>query len=87
MRTAALPNFRKLYGKIHDDLNEGDIIAVNLMNNYNTYLFGGKKKLVLTTENWLGGANVFLGVAYIFVGAFYLVASLIITLLQMKNPR
>ncbi|KAJ8442616.1 hypothetical protein Cgig2_008392 [Carnegiea gigantea] len=87
MRIAALPNFRKLYGKIHDDLNEGDVIVVNLMNNYNTYLFGGKKKLVLTTENWLGGANDFLGVAYIFMGAFCLVVSLIITLLQMKNPR
>ena len=49
MRTAALPTFRKLYGKIEMDLKANDTIIVNLQNNYNTYSFGGKKKLVLST--------------------------------------
>ncbi|CAI8587353.1 unnamed protein product [Vicia faba] len=53
MRTAALPTFRKLYGKIEEDLEEDDVITVNLKNNYNTYSFGGKKKLVLSTSSWL----------------------------------
>ncbi|KAH9609933.1 hypothetical protein KSS87_018194 [Heliosperma pusillum] len=32
MRTAALPTFRKLYGRIEQDLNANDEIIVNLMN-------------------------------------------------------
>lgn len=87
MRTAALPSFRKLYGRIEEDLDAGDVIVVHLMNNYNTYSFGGKKKLVISTSTWLGGKNDFLGVAYIFVGSSAIVLSLVFLLLHMKNPR
>lgn len=87
MRTAALPRFRKLYGKIEEDLDEDDVVVVHLMNNYNTYSFGGKKKLVLSTSNWLGGKNDFLGMAYIFVGSSCIFLSFVFLLLHVKNPR
>ncbi|GMH01469.1 hypothetical protein Nepgr_003308 [Nepenthes gracilis] len=87
MRTAALPSFRKLYGKIEDDLDEGEVVAVNVMNNYNTYSFGGKKKLVLTTMTWVGGKNDFLGLAYIFVGSCCILISVIFIFLHVRNPR
>ncbi|PPD90593.1 hypothetical protein GOBAR_DD12478 [Gossypium barbadense] len=45
MRTAALPTFRKLYGKIEQDLQANEKIQVVIQNNYNTYSFSGKKKL------------------------------------------
>ena len=87
MRTAALPSFRKLYGRIEEDLDADDVVVVKLMNNYNTYSFGGKKKLVLSTSSWLGGKNDFLGVAYVFVGSSCIFISLVFLLLHLKNPR
>ncbi|KAJ9135825.1 hypothetical protein P3X46_032960 [Hevea brasiliensis] len=87
MRTSALPSFRKIYGRIEEDLEADDVIVVHLMNNYNTYSFGGKKKLVISTSSWLGGRNDFLGVAYIFVGSSAIILSLVFLLLHVKNPR
>ncbi|KAK4748898.1 hypothetical protein SAY87_015484 [Trapa incisa] len=85
MRTAALPSFRKLYGRIEEDLHPNDLIRVNLTNNYNTYSFGGTKKLVLSTSSWLGGKNDFLGLAYIFVGSSSIFISLVFLLFHLKE--
>ncbi|CAH9141866.1 unnamed protein product [Cuscuta epithymum] len=87
MRTAALPSFRKLYGRVEEDLHAGDVIVVKLLNNYNTYSFGGRKKLVLSTSNWLGGHNNFLGVAYIYVGSTFIFIAFVFILLHMRTPR
>ncbi|KAK7827700.1 putative ala-interacting subunit 2 [Quercus suber] len=87
MRTAALPSFRKLYGRIEENLHADDVIVVNLMNNYNTYSFGGKKKLVLSTSSWLGGKNDFPGFAYIFVGSYCIVIAIVFMLLHVKKSR
>ncbi|GJR28006.1 ALA-interacting subunit 3-like protein [Tanacetum coccineum] len=87
MRTAALPNFRKLYGKINTDLEAHETIKVEVENNYNTYKFGGKKKLVLSTTTWIGGKNDFLGVAYITVGGICLFMAINFILLYVFRPR
>jgi hypothetical protein len=87
MRTAALPTFRKLYGRIYVDLKKNDTITVKLSNNYNTYNFGGKKKLVLSTATWLGGKNDFLGFAYVIVGGVCFFLAFAFTLLYLIKPR
>ena len=87
MRTAALPTFRKLYGKIEVDLNEGDTISVILKNNYNTYSFSGKEKLVLSTTGWLGGKNDFLGIAYLTVGGLCFFLAMAFTIIYFVKPR
>jgi len=86
MRTAALPAFRKLYGRIEVDLYAGDQIAVLVQNNYNTYSFGGKKALVLSTAGVLGGKNGFLGHGYVIVGLACLLLALLLTMLCLVFP-
>lgn len=87
MRTAALPNFRKLYGRIESDIKANEWVTVVIENNYNTYSFGGKKKLVLSTTNWMGGKNEFLGMAYIVVGGLCLFLAIIFILVYVVMPR
>ena len=87
MRTAALPTFRKLYGRIEEDLQANDVITVTLQNNYNTYSFNGKKMLVLSTTSWIGGKNDFLGIAYLTVGGFCFFLAVLFTLIYLVKPR
>ncbi|KAI9081436.1 hypothetical protein K1719_036582 [Acacia pycnantha] len=87
MRTAALPTFRKLYGRIEVDLNAGDQIHVTLKNYYNTYSFNGKKMLVLSTTTWLDGKNNFLGIAYLSVGGLCFFLAMAFTIIYFIKPR
>ncbi|KAK9806926.1 hypothetical protein WJX72_007738 [[Myrmecia] bisecta] len=87
MRTAALPNFRKLWGRITQTIPAGSTITVTVNNRYNTYRFDGKKKIVLSTTSWLGGKNTFLGIAYLTVGSVSLAFSVLFFVLQWRHPR
>ncbi|XP_020275054.1 ALA-interacting subunit 1-like isoform X1 [Asparagus officinalis] len=87
MRSAVLPTFRKLYGKIEVDLQRNDKITVEIENNYNTYSFGGKKILVLSTASWLGGKNNFMGITYLTFGFLSLLFAGGFIFLYMRKPR
>lgn len=87
MRTAALPNFRKLYGRIETDLEPNQMIKVVIQNNYNTYTFNGKKKLVISTTAWIGGKNDFLGKVYITVGGICLLIAIAFIIVYLIRPR
>ncbi|KAH7847007.1 hypothetical protein Vadar_020689 [Vaccinium darrowii] len=87
MRTAALPRFRKLYGKIEEDLDANQKITVVIQNNYNTYSFDGDKKLVLSTASWIGGKNDFLGIAYLTVGGLCIALAISFIILYIVRPR
>ncbi|KAF0905792.1 hypothetical protein E2562_008844 [Oryza meyeriana var. granulata] len=86
MRIAALPTFRKLYGKIDMDLQAGDLVQVTMQNNYNSYSFDGKKSLVLSTAGWLGGKSAFLGRAYVVVGLACFLLAMLLTLICVAFP-
>uniref|UniRef100_A0A7N0UWG0 ALA-interacting subunit n=1 Tax=Kalanchoe fedtschenkoi TaxID=63787 RepID=A0A7N0UWG0_KALFE len=87
MRTAAFPTFRKLYGRIEVDLEANQTVRVHIENNYNTYSFGGKKKLVLSTTSWIGGKNNFLGVAYLTIGGLCMFMAVSFILMYLIKPR
>ena len=77
MRPSGLPNPRKLWGKIDEDLNEGDNIDITINNNYNVSAYEGKKKIVLSNATAFGGKNKFLGISYIVVGILSLICAII----------
>jgi LEM3 (ligand-effect modulator 3) family / CDC50 family len=88
MRPAALPKFRKLYGVIEVDLDANNVVSIHIANNYNTYSFGGAKKVIMTTSKWLGaGRNSFLGFAYLVTGTLSLLLSILFALIHVRNPR
>ena len=52
MRTPALSDFRKLWGIIDVPIEAGETIRVDVLNQWNSYTFGGKKRIVLSTSTW-----------------------------------
>lgn len=55
--------------------------------NIDYYVPYSDKALILTTTNWLGGRNQFLGIAYIVVGIICLIFALIFVIKQLTCPR
>jgi len=86
MRTAGLPNFKKLYRIIDQDLAPGTY-EVQIQNNYPVSSFGGRKFVVLSTTSWIGGKNPFLGWAYIVVGIFCFLQGVAFAIKHKISPR
>ena len=57
MRTAALPTFRKLYGKIDKDLDSGSTVTFEVDASFSVTEFEGKKSLVLSVTDALAGSG------------------------------
>ena len=86
MRTAGLPNFRKLYGEIGEDLQAGDY-SLQIKNLYDVSSFAGSKYFVLSTTNLLGGTNYFLAICYIIVGALCIMFGIIFFIAYMGRKQ
>ena len=84
MKTAALPNFRKLYGRITSDLDKGTVLRFRIENNWDVRAFDGRKSLVVATG---GFETEFVGFAYVVVGTGSLGFAILFALLQLLWPR
>lgn len=86
MRTAGLPDFKKLYRIIDTKLEAGTYTAV-VRSNFPVDSFSGKKHVVLSTTTWIGGKNPFLGYAYIVVGAICFLLGVVFGIKHKVAPR
>ena len=75
MRPAALPDFRKPWGRIEKELSNGDY-TLTITNNYPVKSFKGKKYFILSTVNGFGGRNYFLSILYFIIGGVSIVAGI-----------
>ena len=99
-RVAALPTFKKLYRVIRcvptaasptcsgssGKLYAGDVLQVQVANNFDISPFSGQKAVVISTVSWLGGRNFFLGAAWITVGGLCFLLALLFGLVTLLNP-
>eukprot|EP00904_Undaria_pinnatifida_P001566 jgi/Undpi1/1140/HiC_scaffold_10.g04602.m1 len=87
MRTAALPTFRNLYGRIDHDLAAADTITFGITANFHVADFGGTKSLILTTLSPVGDRNGVLGSTFMVVGGASLAAGLVVLSRFQQTPR
>jgi len=93
MRTAGLPTFKKLHRIIKDGAAGNGITLpkgkymLRVNSRYNVAAFKGKKSVVLSTVSWVGGKNVFLGGAYVTVGALCVLLGTIFLARHLISPR
>jgi len=89
MRTAAFPNFRKLYRKIDhkDDFKDGlpaGNYTFHIDYSYRVKSFSGTKSIVLSQISILGGKNSFLPISYIIVGILCLLIGVAFLFIHVK---
>ena len=75
MRPAALPDFRKPWGRVEQDIDKGEY-TLTITNNYPVKYFKGKKYFILSTTNGLGGKNYFLAILYFVLGGISIVSGI-----------
>lgn len=72
MRMSAMPDFRKHWGRVQQDLEPGEYEVV-IQNSYDVSRYSGKKYVVLSTTNAFGGKHYLLGGLLVGIGGLAVV--------------
>jgi len=69
MKSGSLSTFPKLYGVINSDVDIGDW-QLAVQNVFNPTVYGGKKKVILSTSGTLGAKKIMPAVLFVILGSF-----------------
>lgn len=86
MRTAGLPNFRKIWGRINSNLPAGTY-NLKITNTYDVSSFEGSKTFIMSTTNIFGGKNDFLAYSFIGAAALSFIFTIIFVVAGIKKAR
>ncbi|KAL7622729.1 alkylphosphocholine resistance protein lem3 [Parahypoxylon ruwenzoriense] len=87
MRTAGLPTFSKLYGRNDTSPMLIGTYSMDIIDNFRTDVYQGKKSIVITTLSVMGGKNNFLGILWLVVGGFCIALALVFLITNLIKPR
>ncbi|CAG8555861.1 15980_t:CDS:2 [Acaulospora morrowiae] len=87
MRTAGLPDFRKLYGRNDTTVMEAGTYEISIDYEFPVTRYGGTKSVVISTVSFLGGKNPFLGIVYVASGALCVILGCLFTARNLYKPR
>ena len=87
MRTAGLPQFRKLYGIVDADMYEGEQLTFGIQTNFEVASFKGTKRIILTTLSDFGNQNFALGNTAIIIGSISMGMGIFFAIKQFFYPR
>ena len=84
LRTAATSDFRKIWGKIEENLPKG-VYTLEIANNYDMSRWKGEKHFVLATTSRFGGKHYLLGGLFVAGAGFSLVIAVVFLLVSRRN--
>ncbi|RYP30439.1 hypothetical protein DL767_006250 [Monosporascus sp. MG133] len=87
MRTAGLPDFSKLYARNDEEPMIAGTYSLEIIDNFRTDVYAGKKKILFTELSVMGGHNNFLGILWLVVGGFCIVLAVVFLITNFIKPR
>ena len=73
MMLAASPNFYKLYQRNDRDVMDAGTYRIDIVSNFDTNLYNGRKSFVITTVSTMGSRNIWPGIIFLIVGGICLI--------------
>ena len=86
MKISPFSDVRKTWGRINSNLPKGNY-KLNVFNNWNSYIFDGKKYFGLTEVNGLGGQNDFLGISFLVMGSISIIFAILFLIRKIQRPK